>query len=310
MAEEIDEYTINDDFEKPKRAEARYIQYLREDRLPHIFCPGCGNGTIINTFFKGMEEANLDIDNVAMVSGIGCSSRIPGYVKCDSLHTTHGRALSFATGLKVSNPDLDVVVFTGDGDCASIGGNHLIHAARRNIDLTVICINNNIYGMTGGQISPTSPKGSFGSTAPYGNRDKPFHLAELVAAAGATYVARWTTAQVESVAKSIERGLKNKGFSFIEIVSQCPTYFGRKNKMKTPVSMVNFLKESSIYINNTKLMSEHELEGKIVIGEFVNKSSFEFTDNIQELSKENYGKKTLRRSAFLKSFDDVEESEE
>lgn len=307
MVDEIDEYTIDDDFEKPKRTKAPFIKYLREDRLPHIFCPGCGNGTIINTFFKGMEEANIDFDNVAMVSGIGCSSRIPGYIKCDSLHTTHGRALSFATGLKVSNPDLDVVVFTGDGDCASIGGNHLIHAARRNINLTVICINNNIYGMTGGQISPTSPKGSYGSTAPYGNRDKPFHLAELVAAAGATYVARWTTVQVESAAKSIEKGLKNKGFSFIEIVSQCPTYFGRKNKMKTPVKMMDHIKNSTIYINNTKLMSEHELADKIIVGEFVDKSAPEFTDNLQELSKENYGDKTLRRSAFLKDFSEDKE---
>jgi len=254
-----------------------------------------------------MEEANMDFDNIAMVSGIGCSSRIPGYIKCDSLHTTHGRALSFATGLKVSNPDLDVVVFTGDGDCASIGGNHLIHAARRNINLTVICINNNIYGMTGGQISPTSPKGSYGSTAPYGNRDKPFHLAELVAAAGATYVARWTTVQVESAVKSIKKGLKNKGFSFIEIVSQCPTYFGRKNKMKTPVKMMDHIKNSTIYINNTKLMSEHELADKIVVGEFVDKSAPEFTDNLQKLSEENYGDKTLRRSAFLKDFGENKE---
>ncbi|WP_084486437.1 2-oxoacid:ferredoxin oxidoreductase subunit beta [Methanobrevibacter wolinii] len=307
MVDEIDEYTIDDKFEKPKRTKAPFIKYLREDRLPHIFCPGCGNGTIINTFFKGMEEANMDFDNIAMVSGIGCSSRIPGYIKCDSLHTTHGRALSFATGLKVSNPDLDVVVFTGDGDCASIGGNHLIHAARRNINLTVICINNNIYGMTGGQISPTSPKGSYGSTAPYGNRDKPFHLAELVAAAGATYVARWTTVQVESAVKSIKKGLKNKGFSFIEIVSQCPTYFGRKNKMKTPVKMMDHIKNSTIYINNTKLMSEHELADKIVVGEFVDKSAPEFTDNLQKLSKENYGDKTLRRSAFLKDFGENKE---
>ena len=130
----------------------RFLPYLREDRLPHIFCPGCGNGAIINAFLAAMEKADMDFDNIAMVSGIGCSSRIPGYLKCDSLHTTHGRALSFATGLKTANKDLDVVVFTGDGDAASIGGNHLIHAARRNINLTVICINNNIYGMTGGQI--------------------------------------------------------------------------------------------------------------------------------------------------------------
>ena len=302
-----EEYVINDDYENEPRKESPFINYLREDRLPHIFCPGCGNGTIVNTFFKGMEEAKIDFDNLALVSGIGCSSRIPGYVQCDSLHTTHGRALSFATGLKISNPDLDVVVFSGDGDCASIGGNHLIHAARRNIDLTVICVNNNIYGMTGGQISPTSPKGSFGTTAPYGSEDKPFNLAELVAAAGATYSARWTTAHVSHVVSSIKKGLKNKGFSFIEVVSQCPTYYGRKNKMKTPVSMVKYLKESSIYKNNAEMLSSKELEGKIVIGEFINKPRAEFTENVEKLSKKHFGDIPLRRSAYIDKFEDKKE---
>ena len=161
--------------------------------------------------------------------------------------------------------------------------------------------------MTGGQISPTSPKGSFGSTAPYGNRDKPFNFAELVAAAGATYVARWTTAQVESAVKSIEKGLRNTGFSFIEIVSQCPTYFGRKNKMRQAVDMINHIKESTIYINNAKGLSDYELKDKIVVGEFADKESPEFTENIQEVSKELYGDKTIRRSAFLTSFDEEEE---
>ena len=216
----------------------KFTSYMRKDRLPHIFCPGCGNGTIMNAFIKGMEKAEMDFENVAMVSGIGCSSRIPGYMNCDSLHTTHGRALSFATGLKVANKDLDVVVFTGDGDAASIGGNHLIHAARRNINLTVICINNNIYGMTGGQISPTSPKGSLGTTAPYGNKDSPFKLAELVAAAGATYSARWTTVQIENLITSIKDALKNPGFSFVEVVTLCPTYYGRKNKLRTPTAKI------------------------------------------------------------------------
>lgn len=210
-----------------------FLKYLRKDRLPHIFCAGCGNGIVMNTFFKGMELANIDFENIVLVSGIGCSSRIPGYVKCDSLHTTHGRPIAFATGLKLGNPKLDVVVFTGDGDAAAIGGNHLIHGARRNIDLTVICINNNIYGMTGGQISPTSPRGSYGSTAPYGALETPFDLAELVKAAGASYVARWTAAHPLQLANSIRRGLENKGFSFIEVLSQCPTYFGRKNRMRS-----------------------------------------------------------------------------
>ena len=276
----------------------KFLPYLREDRLPHIFCPGCGNGTIMNAFIKGMEKAEMDFDSVAMVSGIGCSSRIPGYMDCDSLHTTHGRALSFATGLKVSNPDLNVVVFSGDGDAASIGGNHLIHAARRNINLTVICVNNNIYGMTGGQISPTSPKGSFGTTAPYGTDDSPFKLAELVAAAGATYSARWTTLQIENLVGSIKTGLKNKGFSFIEVVSPCPTYYGRKNKLRTPTAMAVTIKINTVFKSEAERMKEKDLEGKIVIGEFANKTKAEFTDNIQNLSERLSGDKTLINSAY------------
>lgn len=276
----------------------KFIPYMREDRLPHIFCPGCGNGSIMNAFFKGMEEAEMDFDNIVMVSGIGCSSRVPGYVKCDSLHTTHGRALSFATGLKVSNSDLDVVVFTGDGDAASIGGNHLIHAARRNINLTVICINNNIYGMTGGQISPTSPKGSFGTTAPYGNGDYPFKLAELVAAAGATYAARWTTVQVDELVDSIKTALKNPGFSFIEVVSQCPTYYGRKNNLKTPTAMAVTMKINTLSREDAEGMSDDELIGKIVTGEFANKSRPEFSENIEKLSEDKSGSRTLVNSAY------------
>ena len=276
-----------------EQKENRFLPYLREDRLPHIFCPGCGNGAIINAFLAAMEKAEMDFDNIAMVSGIGCSSRIPGYLNCDSLHTTHGRALSFATGLKVANKDLDVVVFTGDGDAASIGGNHLIHAARRNINLTVICINNNIYGMTGGQISPTSPKGSFGTTAPYGNRDAPFKLAELVAAAGASYSARWTTVQIENLVLSIKEGLKNPGFSFIEVATQCPTYFGRKNKLKTPTAMA-----AVVFKSAAERMRAKELEGKIVVGEFANSQRDEFTEGIEKISVEKSGKKTIVNSAF------------
>ncbi|MBR2557871.1 MAG: 2-oxoacid:ferredoxin oxidoreductase subunit beta [Methanobrevibacter sp.] len=279
--------------------ENRFIPYMREDRLPHIFCPGCGNGAIMNAFLAGMEKAEIDFENIAMVSGIGCSSRIPGYMKCDSLHTTHGRALSFATGLKVANKDLDVVVFTGDGDAASIGGNHLIHAARRNINLTVICINNNIYGMTGGQISPTSPKGSFGTTAPYGNQDAPFKLAELVAAAGASYSARWTTVQIENLVASIRDGLKNPGFSFIEVATQCPTYFGRKNKLRTPTAMVAVMKANTVFKSAADRMRERDLEGKIVVGEFANKRKDEFTQGIEKISVEKSGNKTIVNSAFM-----------
>lgn len=268
-----------------------FLKYLRKDRLPHIFCAGCGNGIVMNTFFKGMELANIDFENIVLVSGIGCSSRIPGYVKCDSLHTTHGRPIAFATGLKLGNPELDVVVFTGDGDAAAIGGNHLIHGARRNIDLTVICINNNIYGMTGGQISPTSPRGSYGSTAPYGAIETPFDLAELVKAAGASYVARWTTAHPLQLANSIRRGLENKGFSFIEVLSQCPTYFGRKNRMRTPVEMLKWMKENSINRRKALRMEPKELDGKIIVGDFVREEKEELTTVIYDLIEEKCGER-------------------
>ena len=282
------------------QGESSFLKYFRRDRLPTIFCAGCGNGIVMNTFFKGMEMAEVNFDNLILVSGIGCSSRIPGYVDCDSLHTTHGRPISFATGIKLSNPQRDVVIFTGDGDAAAIGGNHLIHGARRNIDLTVICINNSIYGMTGGQISPTSPKGSYGSTAPYGALERPFSLADLVTAAGATYVARWTTAHAIQLSKAIKKGLENKGFSFIEVISQCPTYYGRKNKLRTPVEMMNYMKESSINKRRADKMDEEELEGKIIVGEFQTNEQPEFTDKLCKLLEEQClsGKPTAVRSAY------------
>lgn len=283
-----------------KTRESRFMKYLRKDRLPNIFCAGCGNGIVMNTFFNGMEMAEINMEDVVLVSGIGCSSRIPGYVKCDSLHTTHGRPISFATGVKLANPDRNVVVFSGDGDAAAIGGNHLIHGARRNIDLTVICINNSIYGMTGGQISPTSPQGSYGSTAPYGSLENPFDLSKLVTAAGASYVARWTTAHPLQLSSAIKKGLKNKGFSFIEVVSQCPTYFGRKNRMKSPLDMMQWMKEESVVKRKADRMDETELEGKIIVGDFQKKDAPEFSERICQLSSEKcpLEKPSAVRSAY------------
>jgi 2-oxoglutarate ferredoxin oxidoreductase subunit beta len=289
------------------QGESSFLKYLRRDRLPTIFCAGCGNGIVMNTFFNGMEMAEVDFDNLILVSGIGCSSRIPGYVECDSLHTTHGRPISFATGIKLSNPQHDVVVFTGDGDAAAIGGNHLIHGARRNIDITVVCINNSIYGMTGGQISPTSPKGSYGSTAPYGALERPFSLADLVTAAGGTYVARWTTAHALQLSKAIKKGLENKGFSFIEVISQCPTYYGRKNKLRTPIEMMNYMKESSINKRRADKMEEEELQGKIIVGEFQANQQPEFTDKLCKLLEEQCvtGKPTGIRTAYQEEYNCV-----
>ncbi len=284
-----------------KKMENPLMKYLRRDRLPTIFCAGCGNGIVMNAFFKGIEMAEIDFENLMLVSGIGCSSRIPGYIYCDSLHTTHGRPISFATGVKLANPEHDVVVFSGDGDAAAIGGNHLIHGARRNINITVICVNNSIYGMTGGQISPTSPRGSYGTTAPYGALERPFNLSDLVTAAGATYVARWTTAHPIQLSNAIKKGLQNKGFSFIEAVSQCPTYYGRKNKMRTPIEMMQWMKESSILKNKADKLEESELEGKIIVGEFQNKVEPEFTDKLckQLEAKCVTGKPTSIRSAYM-----------
>ena len=261
------------------------LKYLRKDRLPLMFCSGCGIGTVINSACKTFDKIELNMKDTVLVSGIGCSSRIPGYFECDSIHTTHGRALAFATGLKTFNPNLNIITFTGDGDCSAIGGNHLIHACRRNIDITVICINNNTYGMTGGQYSPTTPTGKKGTTAPYGNPERPFDLCNLVEAAGASYVARWTTTHPIQLARAIEKGMKTKGFAFIEVVAQCHTNYGRINGIKTNVELVELIKNSAISINKAKNMTNEELEGKVIIGEFVDKEQPEYTEQIYKIIK-------------------------
>ena len=196
--------------------------FLRTDRMPHIWCPGCGIGTTVNCFARALIESKIDLQSLALVSGIGCTGRVAGYVKLDSFHTTHGRAIPFATGLKLANPKLNVVVYSGDGDLSAIGGNHLIHAARRNIDLKVICVNNLIYAMTGGQTAPTTPGHAITSTSPYGTFEPAFNLPHLVEAAGAVYVARWTTYHVKQLARSISEAFQKKGFSFIEVIQPVP----------------------------------------------------------------------------------------
>src|SRR5512138_2728367 len=221
-------------------------QYLRIDRMPHIWCSGCGLGTTVNCFVRAIDGCGIEMDNISVVSGIGCTGRVAGYVRLDSFHTTHGRAIPFATGLKLANPRLKVVVFSGDGDLIAIGGNHFIHAARRNMDLTVICVNNFIYGMTGGQLAPTTPSQARTSTSPTGNRDHPFNLAYLAAASGASYVARWTTLHVRRLQRSIREALLKPGFSFVEIISPCPTLYGRLNKQRTGLDQMQYYKDNSI----------------------------------------------------------------
>lgn len=251
--------------------------YLRTEKLPHIWCPGCGHGIVTGALIRAIAAAGIDRDKTVIVSGIGCSSRASGYMDFDTIHTTHGRALAFATGIKMANPDLHVVVLTGDGDAAAIGGNHLIHAARRNIGVTCLCMNNNIYGMTSGQYSPATPTDAYATTAPYGNIDPSFDLCRLVEAAGASYVARGTAYQARLLEKYLTRALLNEGFSFVEAVDQCPTYFGRKNKLGDPFDMMKKQQESAIPISRAANMTPEELEGKIVTGEFCQKPRPEYS---------------------------------
>lgn len=257
--------------------------YFRMDKLPHIWCPGCGHGIVTRALVEAIDKLNLQPEKVCIVSGIGCSSRAPGYLNFNTLHTTHGRALAFATGIKLANPELTVVVVSGDGDASAIGGNHLIHAARRNIDITTIVYNNNIYGMTGGQYSPTTPKGEKGTTAPYGNIDNNFDLCNLATAAGASYTARSTVYHAKMLGDYVKKGIENKGFSFIEAYSLCPTYYGRKNKKGGIVDMMNFLKDNAVMKAKADKMEASELKNKIVIGELYNKPDLEYTAQYQKI---------------------------
>jgi 2-oxoglutarate ferredoxin oxidoreductase subunit beta len=251
--------------------------FLRKSRIPHIWCSGCGNGIILHSFTEAVKELEMDLDKIVVVSGIGCIGRVAGYVNMDSFHTTHGRAIAFATGVKLANPELTVVVISGDGDLFAIGGNHFIHAARRNIDIKVICANNFNYGMTGGQQGPTTPLEAYTTTSPYGNIEHPFNLVHLAAASGATYVARWTTIHVRRLTASIQKMLQKRGFGFIEVISPCPEIYGRRNKMRTGLEMMNWLKKVSTIKNFSDPAKAEVSREKIVIGEFVDteKPTFE-----------------------------------
>ncbi len=202
---------------------------IRADRMPHIWCPGCGIGIAMRCYAQAILDSGLPVERHVVVSGIGCSGRVAGYVNIDSYHTTHGRALPFASGLKLARPELMVTVFSGDGDLSAIGGNHLIHAARRNVDVKVVCINNFNYGMTGGQVGPTTPRGAHGTTAPYGNPELPFNLPYLMAAAGANFVSRWTTLHVRQIKQDVLYAFARPGFAFIEVLAPCPIGFGKSN---------------------------------------------------------------------------------
>lgn len=247
---------------------------LRADRLPHILCAGCGIGTVIHGYVHAIGESGIETDRHVCVSGIGCSGRAAGYVNVDSYHTTHGRALPFALGIAVHNQDLNVTVISGDGDLAAIGGNHLIHAARRNVNLNVICINNFNYGMTGGQAGPTTPVGARASTAPHGAVEQPFNLPHLAKAAGATFVARWTILHVRQFIDAVLHAMHKRGFSFIEVLSPCPTSFGRTNRLGEGLDEVELYRQRCRIENGAQNLEELDIDiidhdKSITVGNFV-----------------------------------------
>ena len=244
----------------------RYQNFLRIEHLPHMWCPGCGIGIIVKAMVRAFEAVGWRNNDTAVISGIGCTSRSPGYLDVNTLHTTHGRALTFATGIKLARPDKNVVVISGDGDAAAIGGNHLVHSCRRNIDITLIIVNNNIYGMTGGQYSPTTPIGAKAATSPWGNIDPPFDLANLCIGAGATYVARGHVGSGVQLERLIRGGLLHKGFAVIEVLSNCHTQFGRRNRLSDPIDLINNISQKTVNVRQAAKMSKEEMAGKYPVG--------------------------------------------
>ena len=248
----------------------RVYQMINRQVFPTPFCPGCGHGILMNAVLRALSELEYDIKNMVFVSGIGCAAWIPSpHFKADTLHTLHGRAIAYATGAKLFNPKLKIMVISGDGDLSAIGGNHLIHAARRNMDMTVVCANNGIYGMTGGQVASTTPIGSRTSTTPKGNQEPPFDLCKLVEAAGATFVARQPVVTPIPLTRTLKKAIVHRGFSFIDVLSPCPTQFGRRNAFRTPHDMLVSLKNTCVSVEKAKTMTPEDVKGKILVGEFV-----------------------------------------
>jgi 2-oxoglutarate ferredoxin oxidoreductase subunit beta len=279
-----------------RRHDQGTYEYLRHHkRFPHLWCAGCGIGIVMGSILRSVQKLELDQDDVAVISGIGCTGRMPVYMDFNTMHTTHGRALAFATGLKLARPEMEIIVIMGDGDALAIGGNHFIHAARRNIDLTAIVVNNNIYGMTGGQSSPTTPLDAFSSTAPYGHIEQPFPICELAMAAGASFVARSTVYHVNELDKLVERAMRKQGFSVVEVVSYCHTTFGRANQLKSPVKMMRLLKDSSVTIQAAERLGDELPEDRIVRGVFRDEEKPEFTELYDQVIERAQGPLSLRK---------------
>jgi 2-oxoglutarate ferredoxin oxidoreductase subunit beta len=280
---------------KPKEPLDHPMQdYLRTERLPHIWCSTCGIGTVLTAFIAGLQKSGLDRDKVSVVSGIGCSGRAAGYLRLDSFHSTHGRAIPFAIGLALGNPELKVAVISGDGDIAAIGGNHFIHAARRNMNLTVICINNFNYAMTGGQAGPTTPQEANASTAPFGAYEFPFNLPYLAESCGAVYVARWTSLHIRRATKSIAEALVKPGFSLIEVIAPCPTLYARRNRLGTGLDLMRFYHDTAKIQHgaNTKDI-DIDYQKEIIVGKFVDKDKPDFFTNRNNFLKNKLGDKYI-----------------
>jgi 2-oxoglutarate ferredoxin oxidoreductase subunit beta len=267
-------------------------KYLRHDKkFPHVWCPGCGIGIVMGALIRAVERSGLEKDEIVLASGIGCSGRMPVYVDFNTLHTTHGRALTFATGVKLAKPELNVITVMGDGDATAIGGNHFIHAARRNLDLTAIIINNQIYGMTGGQFSPTTPYGANATTASYGHVEQAFSIAELAITAGASFVARGTVYHARQLDRLIEKAIRKTGFSVVEIMSNCHVQFGRRNQMPDPVTMLKGFKDNAVPVEKAREMSPEELGGRFptgVLADLEKPNYLKQYELIRERAAENY----------------------
>jgi len=280
---------------KTKKAEKTVPRHPMEEliwseRLPHIWCAGCGIGTVFGSVMAAIQKSGYDLNKTAIVSGIGCTARMAGYIRLDSFHTTHGRALPFATGLKLARPELKVLVVSGDGDLLAIGGNHFIHAARRNIDITVICVNNLNYGMTGGQLAPSTPFGAKTTTSVTGCPEEPFNFCYLATACGAVYVARWTSLHIRRLTNSITEAMQKRGFGFVEILTPCPTSFGRRNKIGTALETLKFYHERSVIRNDIDPKEAPiDFGSNIVVGKFVDTERPTFMDNYQLSCKNRIG---------------------
>jgi len=261
-------------------------KYLRHDKkFPHVCCPGCGNGIILGALIRAIDHMGLSKDEVVLVSGIGCSGRMPVYVDFNTLHTTHGRALTFATGIKLAKPNLTVIVLMGDGDAMAIGGNHFIHAARRNVDLTAIIFNNNIYGMTGGQFSPTTPYGKTATTAPYGDIEHAFQISELAVTAGAVFVGRETVYNAKGLDALMQKAVLKKGFSVVEAITHCHVQYGRRNRLGSAVDMMKWQRDNAVPVDKARTLSSEELEEKVITGVLVERELPIYQDEYDRIRK-------------------------